>query len=361
MTEKGEVSCAFATAGSISRDPQPDFRSVFDAMPGPCILLRPNDPLYTVITANRDYAAWASTGEADVAGRSFFDLLTAAPGVQELLRASFRQTLATKARHSVAAGAFTHNGGYGKVTNTPVFGSDGEVRFIVHRVEETRSIPEARGTDARYREAFAQAPIGMVLLKPDGRIEEFNQAYVEMLGYAPEELKARDSSRFTHPEDIALTQEFFASLRRGPDSTGSIEKRYLRKDGEILWARASGTMRRDEQGKPAEVVAIVEDITARKRAEARYRFLAESIPQMVWTATPNGRVDYLNGLGGSPGGPGPSCHCLEAVGRDRRALRDRVSAETRQRRRVALASDARDTVYGREREHRAVVRHLHRY
>ena len=45
------------------------------------------------------------------------------------------------------------------------------------------------------------------------------------------------------------------------------------------------------------MIAIVEDITARKRAEARYRFLAESIPQMVWTATPDGMLDYVNGQG----------------------------------------------------------------
>jgi PAS domain S-box-containing protein len=56
-------------------------------------------------------------------------------------------------------------------------------------------------------------------------------------------------------------------------------------------------MRRDGRGKPVEVIAIVEDITERKRAEVRYRFLAESIPQMVWTATPDGMLDYVNGQG----------------------------------------------------------------
>ena len=289
MTEKGEVGGACSTGGSILPDAEPDFRSVFDAIPGACVVLRPDDPIFTVVAANRDYAAWALTGEADIVGRSFLEGAAAAPGVQELQRASLRRTLATKARHSVAAGD-----GYGKVTNTPVFGSDGEIRFIVHRLEESPSAGEVR-----YKAAFAQAPIGMVLLNPEGELEESNQAYLEMVGYEQEELITRDSSPITHPDDRALTREFFASLRRGPQSTRSIEKRYFRKDGEILWARCSGTMRRDEQGKPAQVVAIVEDITARKRAEARYRFLAESIPQMVWTATPDGRLDYVNVLGSS--------------------------------------------------------------
>ncbi len=143
--------------------------------------------------------------------------------------------------------------------------------------------------------AFAQAPIGMALLTPEGRIVEVNQAFSNMLGYSPEELTSGDSSPFTHPEDAGPTRNFFALLREGRASRGRIEKRYIRKDGELVWASASATMRRDEHGRPAQVVAIVEDITARKRAETRYRFLAESIPQMVWTATPDGMIDYVNG------------------------------------------------------------------
>jgi PAS domain S-box-containing protein len=137
----------------------------------------------------------------------------------------------------------------------------------------------------------------MVLLNPQGQIVEVNRAYTDMLGYSADELMAHDSLPFTHPDDIELTRSFLASLRNGQRETGSIEKRYLRKDGEIVWVCASATMQRDEDGRPAEIVAIVEDITARKRAEARYRFLAEAVPQTVWTAVPDGAIDYVNGRG----------------------------------------------------------------
>jgi PAS domain S-box-containing protein len=150
-------------------------------------------------------------------------------------------------------------------------------------------------SEARYRSAFAQAPIGMLLLTPDGRPVSVNQAFADMLGYNREELALDDSSPVTHPHDVALTKEFFASLRAGPGNKGNIEKRYLRGDGEILWARVSATMLRDDLGQPAEVIATVEDITAGKRTEERYRFMAESIPQMIWTATPDGMLDYANG------------------------------------------------------------------
>ena len=235
---------------------------------------------------------------------------------------------------------------YWSPVNSPLLGPAGEVQFIIHRVEDVtelihrkraeadhgqrtgelsdrtgqleaelflraRQLAESerllrereeveeklRATEARYSLAFAQAPIGMALLTPYGQIVEANQAFLDMLGYTREELAARDSSVFTHSADVELTRNFFASLRAGPHSTGSIEKRYYRKDRELLWACASATMRRDESGQPAQVIAIVENITARKRAEERYRFLAESIPQMVWTAGPDGMLDYVNAQG----------------------------------------------------------------
>jgi len=170
-----------------------------------------------------------------------------------------------------------------------------DIQLLLH--ERQKLLEKLLDTELRFTLAYARAPIGMVLLTPDGRITETNQAFQQMLGYTQQELLAGDSAPFTHPDDIALTRNFFASLIAGPHNTGSIEKRYLRKSGEMLWARASATLQRDEAGKPSHVVATVEDITERKQVETRYRFLAESIPQMVWTATPNGLLDYVNGQG----------------------------------------------------------------
>jgi PAS domain S-box-containing protein len=339
----------------------PDFRALFDAVPGLYLVLLPNDPTYTIVAANHAYAHATLTNAEQIVGRGLFEVFPDNPddpkasGVQNVL-ASLRHVLATKARHTMPAqkydirrprelgGGFEER--YWSPVNSPLLGDDGAVQFIIHRVEDItelvrlkrqeaeqgrltdelrsradameaelflrarqlaeseRLIRERReveekllATEARFSLAFAQAPIGMVLLTPDGRIVEVNQAFLDMLGYTREELFSRDSSFFTYPDDIALTRNFFASLQQGPHNTGSIEKRYVRKDGELLWSRASATMRRDDRGRPAEVIAIVEDITERKRAEIRYRFLAESIPQMVWTATPEGMLDYVNGQG----------------------------------------------------------------
>jgi len=316
----------------IAAPNSPDFRALFDALPGLYIVLLPNDPIFTIVVANQAYAQATLTNPAEIVGRPLFDVFPDNPddpqgsGVRNL-HASLRQVLASKSRHTMAVQKYHFRRPpeqrgfeelYWSPVNSPLLGPDGEVQFIIHRVEDVtesvrlrlqltesqrlvheREEVEAKllASEALFSLAFAQAPIGMVLLTPDGLLVEVNQAFADMLGYTADELTTRDSSFYTHPDDNQLTRNYFESLRSGPHKTGSIEKRYFRKDGELLWARASATMRRDDLGQPAQVIAIVEDITARKRAEARYRFLAESIPQMVWTATPDGMLDYVNAQG----------------------------------------------------------------
>lgn len=143
--------------------------------------------------------------------------------------------------------------------------------------------------------AFAEAPIGMAVSTPDGMILDVNQAYLEMLGYTKEELLAHDSSHFTHPADVEPTRQFLAilllaALRDASRKTGVLEKRYLRKNGTILWARASVTIRLDEHGQPLELIAIIEDITERKRAEERLRAIYDSTYEYIGLLSPDGTV-----------------------------------------------------------------------
>ena len=156
--------------------------------------------------------------------------------------------------------------------------------------------------------AFAEAPIGMVLTTPDGRILEVNQAYREMLGYRNEDLAGKNSAAITHPEDVAATVAFFQNLQHSNSSKAVIEKRYVRADGRILWARASATMRRDAEGRPMQVVAIIEDITERVLAEAererlmrqleaerkRLDAVAAQMPSGLIIADASGQLTFFN-------------------------------------------------------------------
>jgi PAS domain S-box-containing protein len=144
-----------------------------------------------------------------------------------------------------------------------------------------------KNSEQMFGAAFKEAPIGMVLLSVDGTVLEVNQAYREMLGYGTEDLAGKDSAGITHPDDIELTKRFFEHLQSGGVTKSAIEKRYFHRDGRLIWARASATMRRDAEGRPMQVVAIVEDISERKHLETILRESEERL-QLIFKQAPVG-------------------------------------------------------------------------
>ncbi len=146
------------------------------------------------------------------------------------------------------------------------------VRFpgVVFDITERKQIEEVlRESEARFRTVFAQAPVGMALTTHRGEILDANAAFLKLIGRSLEEIRSQTTASVTHPQDIALTREFLEALWSGVASRLTIEKRYFHRDGHIVWARASGAVRYDNEGRPEQVIVMVEDITEQKRAEAR--------------------------------------------------------------------------------------------
>ncbi len=138
------------------------------------------------------------------------------------------------------------------------------------------------GWNQIYNSIFEQSIMGIALCDLDGTILECNPAFCHMLGYTPDELRCKTVAQLTHPEDWALESNRFPGpiLTSPARSNFSSEKRYLHKDGRIVWANIHATAIRGTHNKPVFGFAIVEDITARKLAadslqtsEAKYRSL----------------------------------------------------------------------------------------
>jgi PAS domain S-box-containing protein len=105
----------------------------------------------------------------------------------------------------------------------------------------------------------------------------------------------------THPEDVPQTHLLLRRLLAGEITDFAVEKRYVRRDGAAFWAHDTFAVLRDPSGRPQQLIGVIQDVGDRKRAEAavreseeRYRFLAESLPEIVWTARPDGVTDYNN-------------------------------------------------------------------
>ena len=126
---------------------------------------------------------------------------------------------------------------------------------------------QVRASQERFHNAFAHTVVGMCLIDLSGQYLEVNQAYCKITGYSVEELARTDFGSFTHPEDRPKNERLMKQMLAGKLPNFVVEKRYLRKSGDIVWVRKSCTLLGDSQGKPAQIIALVEDITERKQAE----------------------------------------------------------------------------------------------
>jgi len=175
--------------------------------------------------------------------------------------------------------------------------------------ERKRTEAALREAELRFRRILDSGIIGIVEWDASGALSGANDALLSMLGYTREDLAAGrlDFRKLTPPEHQAVTERAVRTLKeRG--FVEAFEKQYLRKDGspvDILISSATLDEHRDRG------IALVLDISERKametvlrRREEEYRTLAESMPQVVWTANPDGQVEYSNAvlaryLGGS--------------------------------------------------------------
>jgi PAS domain S-box-containing protein len=124
-----------------------------------------------------------------------------------------------------------------------------------------------RASEARFRNAFDHAGIGMALVALDGRWLEVNRVLCEMLGYTEAELRTRTFQDVTHPDDLQRDLAHAKELIDGRRPRYQIEKRYIRRDGETVHVRLTGSVVRGPDGAPRHFIAQVEDITARQAAE----------------------------------------------------------------------------------------------
>jgi PAS domain S-box-containing protein len=124
-----------------------------------------------------------------------------------------------------------------------------------------------RESEERFRTAFEDAPVGMCLTAPGGRFLRVNQAFADFLGYAPRELRGKHFLDVTHPDDRPPSIERFRQTLDGATDRFSLEKRYMRRDGAVVWGIVSTRLLRGEQARPALFITHLLDITRRKEAE----------------------------------------------------------------------------------------------
>ncbi|MGH9201849.1 MAG: PAS domain S-box protein, partial [Vicinamibacterales bacterium] len=129
-----------------------------------------------------------------------------------------------------------------------------------------------RSSEAEFRAMFELTSVGMTQHDPEtGRFVRVNETFAQMTGYDQAELLDMSFLDLTHPHDRRANWEAFARLVRGEVQTYQVEKRFVRKDGVILWGHVTVNVVRDAEGRPRTTVAVVHDLTERRLAEQSLR------------------------------------------------------------------------------------------
>jgi PAS domain S-box-containing protein len=243
-----------------------------------------------------------------------------------------------------------------------VVSSDGNVRTIMGRgeafVDASGTPVRAAGTaqditdrkrieeqlkksEERVRLAFTNAAVGKGIVALDRRILQVNPSACRMFGYTEAELLARTTREITHPDDLAKSDALVRRLLDGSEDSGSLEKRFIRKDGRTVWVFGTTTVVRDPDGKPLYFIIEAQDITERKRAEEalkeseeRFRNLCTQAPVMLIAFDPGGRVRDV------------SDYWLQTMGYERREILGAdggrlITPESRVRLRTAIEENRR--------------------
>lgn len=136
-------------------------------------------------------------------------------------------------------------------------------------------------TEALFEQTFSQAAVGMALVSLQGYWLRVNPRICEMLQYSERELMDRTFQDITYPLDLNTDLEYLQQLLKNEISTYSMEKRYFRADGSIVWVQLTVALNRLPNGKPDHFISVIVDISERKAAEADLFALQHELEERV--------------------------------------------------------------------------------
>ncbi len=255
-------------ADAAVRASEERFRNVVDAQTDLITRYLPDTTLTFVNHANR---LTMGLSQEQLLGTKFVDLLpeSAREPVLDTIQSLLEHPGVVTIEHQVyvADGSLR----WEQWVNRTILDEEGrvtELQGIGRDITERREMEQAlQASEARYRAAFESAVTGMMLVSIDGYPLQLNRPMVEMLGYTEEEARGRSFADFTYPDDMEPNLSLFRRAVAGEIDSYQLEKRFVHKQGHIVWGILSAGVVRDAAGNPLYLVGQLEDITARKRLE----------------------------------------------------------------------------------------------
>lgn len=250
------------------------------------------------ITCNTMFERFFGAREADIVGKTDYDFVD--HELADFFRANDNKAMeAGKPTSNEEWVTFADDGHrvFLDTIKTPMYDSDGMLigvlgigRDITSRMLAEQKVKEGK---ERFRAIFDQAPIAIALVDLQGYPIISNLPLTKMLGYSSDELAKMKFTEFTYPEDIDKDLNQFSDLIAGKISGYNMEKRFIHKNGNMIWANLFVTILNDNNGLPQEIIGMVEDITEHKKIENEITFQADLLSNVGQAVI---AIDMLNNV-----------------------------------------------------------------
>lgn len=165
------------------------------------------------------------------------------------------------------------------VNGFPVFDNEGKITEVLisffditHRKNAENELIKS---ESKFRSTFDQSPVGAVMVGMDKVFVRCNSAFCNFIGYSEEELIGKTISDITYPDDAEIGMKELNQLSEGEIESCSFQKRYVRKDGTIVWGELNISLVRDSYYKPLYFLPVIQDITEKKRVTEELRISNE--------------------------------------------------------------------------------------
>ena len=140
-------------------------------------------------------------------------------------------------------------------------------------MNESPSVEEVvRKSEELFRYTFDQAAVGIAHVATDGRFLRMNRSFCDIVGYSNQELLCLTFQDITHPDDLCSDLDYVNQMLKQEISNYTMEKRYIRKDGSIVWVHLSVALVLNSLGEPNYFISVVDDISRRKQVEEELAF-----------------------------------------------------------------------------------------
>ncbi len=298
VDESGEVTGYLATTRDITerkqaeerlRENESQFRAMFEAHKAVMLLVAPDTG--AIVRANQAACDFYGYDRETLSRLRIYD-------INRLSRAEIETKMVEVRAQRRTYFHFPHQLASGEVRQVELYSSPVQIEdktlllSIIHDITERKEAEAAlKESEQRFRAVFEQAAAGIGIAYPDGTLMAVNRKLREILGYTEEELLARTVEDVTFPEDVPRETAIVAKILAGHKDQYNIEKRFVRKDGELVWAYLSSNVVRNEAGEARFAIGVMADITdrveamaalkeARRAAEAASRAKSDFISNM---------------------------------------------------------------------------------